>query len=76
MKKMCYSNHVYDLRTSNKLSQTQLAKDLGVCRRTISLIENNDQNISLDLAYRIARYFKLRIPDVFPPIGTTMSELE
>ena len=76
MKKMCYSNHVYDLRTSNKLSQTQLAKDLGVCRRTISLIENNDQNISLDLAYRIARYFKLRIPDVFPPIGTTTSELE
>ena len=76
MKKMCYSNHVYDLRTSNKLSQTQLAKDLGVCRRTISLIENNDQNISLDLAYRISRYFKLRIPDVFPPIGTTTSELE
>ena len=76
MKKMCYSNHVYDLRTSNKLSQTQLAKALGVCRRTISLIENNDQNISLDLAYRIARYFKLRIPDVFPPIGTTTSELE
>lgn len=76
MKKMCYSNHVYDLRTYNKLSQTQLAKDLGVCRRTISLIENNDQNISLDLAYRIARYFKLRIPDVFPPIGTTTSELE
>ena len=76
MKKMCYSNHVYDLRTSNKLSQTQLAKDLGVCRRTISLIENNDQNISLDLAYRIAKYFKLRIPDVFPPIGTTTSELE
>ena len=76
MKKMCYSNHVYDLRTSNKLSQTQLAKDLGVCRRTISLIENNDQNISLDLAYRIARYFKLRIPDVFPPIGTTTSEPE
>ena len=76
MKKMCYSNHVYDLRTSNKLSQTQLAKELGVCRRTISLIENNDQNISLDLAYRIARYFKLRIPDVFPPIGTTTSELE
>ena len=76
MKKMCYSNHVYDLRTSNKLSQAQLAKDLGVCRRTISLIENNDQNLSLDLAYRIAAYFKLRVLDVFPPSGTALSELE
>lgn len=74
MKKMCYSNHVYDLRISNKLSQAQLAKELGVCRRTISLIENNEQNLTLDLAYRIAWYFKLRIADVFPPSETTASD--
>ena len=69
MKKRCYSNIVYDLRVSNKISQDKLAADLGVCRRTISLIENNEQNLSLDLAYRISAYFQLGILDVFPPTG-------
>ncbi len=34
--------------------------------RTISLIENGEQNVSLDMVYRIAAYFNLLIPDVFP----------
>ena len=67
MKKLYYSNNVQKLRTENRLSQNQLAKEIGVCRRTISLIENNDQNVSLELAYRISAYFNLLIPDVFPP---------
>ena len=69
MKKRCYTNIVFDLRTANNLSQDQLAKDLGVCRRTISLIENDEQNLSLDLAYRISAYFNLLVNDVFPPSG-------
>ena len=67
MKKLYYSNNVQKLRIENRLSQNQLAKEIGVCRRTISLIENNDQNVSLELAYRISAYFNLLIPDVFPP---------
>ena len=67
MKKLYYSNNVQKLRTENRLSQNQLAREIGVCRRTISLIENNDQNVSLELAYRISAYFNLLIPDVFPP---------
>ena len=67
MKKLYYSNNVQKLRTENRLSQNQLAKEIGVCRRTISLIENNDQNVSLELFYRISAYFKLLIPDVFTP---------
>ena len=66
MKKLSYSSQVQKLRTSHKLSQDQLAKEIGVCRRTISLIENGDQNVSLELAYRISAYFKLLVPDVFP----------
>jgi putative transcriptional regulator len=67
MKKLSYSNKVMMLRTESRLTQGQLAKEIGVCRRTISLIENNEQNVSLELAYRISAYFKLLIPDVFPP---------
>ena len=67
MKEMCYSNNVYELRASNHITQEQLAKKVGVCPRTISLIENNEQNLSLDIAYRIAAYFKVPIFDVFPP---------
>ena len=74
MKKYCYSNIVYDLRIANNISQDQMAKDLGICRRTISLIENDEQNVSLDLAYRISGYFNLMIPDVFPLRGKDSSE--
>jgi putative transcriptional regulator len=43
-----------------------MAEDLGVSRRTISKIENCDQNLSLEMAYRISAYFNLLIPEVFP----------
>ena len=76
MKEMCYSNNVYELRSANRISQEQLAKKIGVCPRTISLIENSEQNLSLDIAYRIAAYFKVPVFDVFPPNEITVSELK
>ena len=66
MKDLSYSNKLYDLRKKNKLSQNKLAEDLGISRRTISMIENGEQNVSLDYAYRISAYFKLLVQEVFP----------
>ncbi len=43
-----------------------MAADLDISSRTISKIENSEQNPSLDMVYRIAAYFNLLIPEVFP----------
>ncbi|WP_026509194.1 helix-turn-helix transcriptional regulator [Butyrivibrio sp. LC3010] len=66
MKDLSYSNKLYDLRKKNKLSQNKLADELGISRRTISMIENGEQNVSLDYAYRISAYFNLLVQEVFP----------
>lgn len=66
MKNLIYSNNVYNLRKDRKISQDKMAADLGISRRTISKVENGEQNLSLEKAYRIATYFELMVQEVFP----------
>ena len=47
-------NRVRELRQSRKLSQLALAKEVGVARQTINLIENDKYNPSLDLCLKRA----------------------
>ena len=47
-------NRVRELRQSRKLSQLALAKEVGVARQTINLIENDKYNPSLDLCRKLA----------------------
>ncbi len=61
-----FSNRLYDIRSERKISQAKMSKDLGISRRSISRIENGEQNLSLDLAYRIAAYYNLSVQDIFP----------
>lgn len=56
---------IADLRKLKKLSQDELASELGVTRQTITSIECGKYVASLQLAYKIARYFDLAIEDVF-----------
>ena len=66
MRDLIYSNNVYALRTELGISQDKMAADLEISRRTISKIENGEQNPSLEMVYRISAYFKHYSPDVFP----------
>lgn len=59
------------LRKARKLSQQELADAVGVTRQTITSIEVGRYTASLELAYKIARYFGLTIEEVFD-----FSELE
>lgn len=61
-----YSNNLYYIRNERKVTQTQMANDLGISRQAISKIENGERNPSLDMAYRIAAYYNLSVQDVFP----------
>ncbi|HFU6996221.1 TPA: helix-turn-helix transcriptional regulator [Streptococcus agalactiae] len=48
-------NRVKDYRLEIKKSQLALAKEIGVSRQTINMIENNKYNPSLDLCIKLAK---------------------
>ena len=58
-------NRLEEIRTTKGITQDELAKALEVSRQTISSLENGKYNPSILLAFKIARYFKLSIEDIF-----------
>lgn len=58
-------NHLEEIRKNKKMSQEELADILGVSRQTISSLENGRYNPSLQLAFKIARFFNMSIEKVF-----------
>ena len=56
---------IKELRKQHKLSQEELADAVGTTRQTITSIETGKYVASLPLANKIARYFGLKIEDVF-----------
>jgi DNA-binding XRE family transcriptional regulator len=59
-----YENYLGFLLESNDISKTKLAKDLGVTRTTINRAVNG-KTPSLELALKIAIYFKKDVSDIF-----------
>lgn len=49
---------IRELRMSQKLSQTDLSKRIGVTNALISAIENGDRSPSLETLIKLANYFK------------------
>ena len=47
------------------MTQEELASILEVSRQTIGSLEKGKYNPSILLAFKIARYFNLRIEDIF-----------
>ncbi|MGT2866053.1 helix-turn-helix transcriptional regulator [Streptococcus fryi] len=56
---------IQELRKAKKLSQAELADLMGVTRQTIISLEKERYTASLELAFRIARFFGKTIEDVF-----------
>jgi len=56
---------IQELRKANKISQAELADEMGVTRQTIISLEKGHYNASLELAFKIARYFGKTIEEVF-----------
>jgi len=52
-------------RAMHDLTQEDLAREIGITRQTIISIEKGKYNPSLELAFRIARYFEVSIEDIF-----------
>ena len=58
-------NKIKVYRAMHDLTQEDLAKAIGVTRQTILAIEKGRYVPSLDLAFRIARHFKVNIEEIF-----------
>ena len=58
-------NRIEEIRKERGIRQEEFAKALGVSRQTISSLETGRYNPSINLAYKIAKYFGMTIEDVF-----------
>ena len=58
-------NIISQLRKENKITQEELASEVGVTRQTITSIENGKYIASLPLAFKIAEFFEMKIEDIF-----------
>lgn len=58
-------NNLKVFRAMHNLTQEDLANTLDVTRQTIIAIEKNKYDPSLELAFRIAEFFDVKIEDIF-----------
>lgn len=60
-----YRCRLMAMRHKHYITQENLAKTLGVSRQTISSIERNQSEPSLELAVKLAKYFHATIEEMF-----------
>lgn len=66
MEKLQITNNIRRLRFfASEMSQQELAKRSGVSRQTIIAVESGKYSPSLELAFRIAHVFGVRLDEVF-----------
>lgn len=58
-------NNLEEIRKLRGIRQEDLAKELEVSRQTISSLEKGRYNPSIQLAFKIARFFNMSIEEIF-----------
>lgn len=58
-------NILEQIRKEHNIRQEELAEAMAVSRQTISSLENGRYNPSIQLAFKLARYFELPIEEIF-----------
>ena len=58
-------NRLEEIRKQRVIKQEALADAMGVSRQTISSLENGRYNPSVILAIKLARYFGMKVEDIF-----------
>ncbi|UNL83201.1 helix-turn-helix transcriptional regulator [Priestia koreensis] len=59
------SNKVYEYRVLARLSQQELANQVGVSKQTIFVMEKGNYVPTLLLAYRISAFFNVDVNEIF-----------
>ena len=58
-------NNLQELRNGKGLTQQELAEAIEVTRATVIALERGSYNPSLELAFRLAKFFNKKIDDLF-----------
>ncbi|MGM9551508.1 MAG: helix-turn-helix transcriptional regulator [Clostridia bacterium] len=58
-------NRIKEYRKERKLTQDDLARAVDVTRQTIISLENGKYIASLQLAFKLSKYFDIQIEDLF-----------
>ena len=58
-------NRLKEYRAKISVNQHEMGKLVGVSRQTISSLENGRYNPSVELAYKLSKYFGMTIEEVF-----------
>ena len=61
-------NRIKVQRAIKNLTQEELAAKIGVTRKTINTIENGKFIPSAILAIRLARFFEIKVEELFDPL--------
>jgi putative transcriptional regulator len=74
-------NRIAVLRAERSLSRQALAREVGVNPQTIGFLERGHYSPSLELAFKICRFFKLPMeavfsPDPFRPLSEQVYEMQ
>ncbi|PXW86830.1 putative transcriptional regulator [Streptohalobacillus salinus] len=59
------ANKVYEYRVLARMTQKELAENVGVSKQTIFVMEKGNYVPTLLLAFRIADFFKVDVTDIF-----------
>ena len=62
-------NNLFFYRQQANISQDKLAESVDCSRRTIGYIEKGIHDPSVQMAYRIANYFEVALPVLFPDLN-------
>ena len=68
--KLIINNRIQELRAKSSLTQQDLADAVDVTRATILALEKGSYNPSLELAFRLAKFFNTGIESIFFEKGT------
>jgi putative transcriptional regulator len=63
--KLAINNRIQELRAEEGITQQDLADAIDVTRATIIALEKGSYNPSLELAFRLAKFFKIGIDKLF-----------
>lgn len=67
-------NNLLFFRQQANISQDKLAEAVDCSRRTIGYIEKGMHDPSVQMAYRIANYFQVALPVLFPDLNKNTDE--
>ena len=58
-------NHIVALRKQRRITQSDLAYALNTTRQTVSSLETGRYNPSIEIAFKLSRFFEVPIEEIF-----------